>query len=70
MQNQVQAVQIDDAAAGAAGGAASISVVQRLYDGVDRYVEDEATGTAAPHLYFCQLGSLNKQQFCASVSVV
>lgn len=44
MDFQVQAVQDGDAAAGAAAGSASVSVVQRLYDGLDRYVEDETTG--------------------------
>jgi hypothetical protein len=28
-----------------------VSVVQRLYDAVDRYVEDEATGTPAYLIY-------------------
>lgn len=29
---------------GADGSSSSVSVVQRLYDGVDRYMDDEATG--------------------------
>jgi hypothetical protein len=40
----VQAVDDADAAAGGASAGASVSVVRRLYDGVDRYMEDEATG--------------------------
>ena len=40
----MQAVDDADAAAGGASVGASVSVVQRLYDAADRYVEDEATG--------------------------
>ena len=40
----MQAVEDADAAVGVASAGASVSVVRRLYDAVDRYVEDEATG--------------------------
>jgi len=35
---------VEDGNAASAAGTAGVSVVQRLYDAVDRYMDDEATG--------------------------
>lgn len=47
---QVQAINDADAVARGASAGATVSVVRRLYDAIDRYVEDEATGKLTEHI--------------------